>query len=872
MKRKLIKVLIILNLFCVLKAQSQEIKIEGRVIESSKRTPLEGVLVVLKSIEKNTIFGFTQTTSNGEFLLKTDTIKQDAKLLFSLLGYSSVEVIYSLQDKLSEVLLDEKKISIKEVTIKAPPVRKYGDTITYSVANFAQSHDRTIGDVLKKIPGIEVGESGIVKHNGLPISKFYIEGLDLLEGRYGIATNGIPRQNIQSIEVLENHQPKKIFKDFIRPENSAINLKLTEASKSQWIGTAQTGLGGMPFLWNSELLGMRFARKSQSITTYKSNNTGTDVISETQSFNLEDLLKSESRYYPVNYIEPPFINTKSTLDEDRMRFNKTHVFSSTQLWNISRDYEMKGQLVYARNKLEGNSVVSNHYFLPNDTVVIEEQKKASSLHDKLDFGFIVSANTEKKFLKNKFTSNFNWNTTDLLVSGTYPSVQQSKLPDILMANSFEFTKKINRQFVDIDVYTMFFSKDHSLTVRKSEKINQQQVNSSGVFSNVSAAYRLNYNRWTLSLQGGLSFLARKMENYLQGNALPENIQSGSFDTSVSYFCPNLKPTLEYRKKSLNASLKLNVNYLHYRYGDEMKDLKANDLLAVSPEFSFRYYFSSKLSGLIAVGIKTNPVEEKNLYEGFIMQNYLSFQKGLTSLVNEKSKSGFLGFYYKDPINLFHANASVSRIWDLSPRIANRTFMGNYILNSFLQHQKKNEIWRIDGRLSKGIDFCKGVLTAQTSYSSLESAMLQQGQYTSFVTDMFFIKPGVTAQLTHYANVEYAFNYFKYVFYNPYVNEKMKNAQMQHEFRCNILPFKKMQIFVKGEYYKNDIKEGLRKAFLIMDGGANYRISKACEITVSLLNVLGEKQYSYTVSEDLREVFRQYTIRPRNVLISLSVQL
>jgi hypothetical protein len=38
----------------------------------------------------------------------------------------------------------------------------------------------SIGDVLKEIPGIEVLPDG--KYQGKAINKYYIEGLDLLEG------------------------------------------------------------------------------------------------------------------------------------------------------------------------------------------------------------------------------------------------------------------------------------------------------------------------------------------------------------------------------------------------------------------------------------------------------------------------------------------------------------------------------------------------------------------------------------------------------------------------------------------------------------------------------------------------------------------
>ena len=59
-----------------------------------------------------------------------------------------------------EFLVAEKTMELKEVVVKAPKVRQLGDTIHYDVASFMDETDRTIGDVLKKLPGVQVLSSG----------------------------------------------------------------------------------------------------------------------------------------------------------------------------------------------------------------------------------------------------------------------------------------------------------------------------------------------------------------------------------------------------------------------------------------------------------------------------------------------------------------------------------------------------------------------------------------------------------------------------------------------------------------------------------------------------------------------------------------
>jgi hypothetical protein len=65
------------------------------------------------------------------------------------------------------------------------------------VNSFSKEQDRSIGDVLKRMPGIEVPD-GKILYQGKAINKYYIEGLDLLEGKYNLANDNLPYQEVSS--------------------------------------------------------------------------------------------------------------------------------------------------------------------------------------------------------------------------------------------------------------------------------------------------------------------------------------------------------------------------------------------------------------------------------------------------------------------------------------------------------------------------------------------------------------------------------------------------------------------------------------------------------------------------------------------------
>ena len=47
-----------------------------------------------------------------------------------------------------------------------------------------------------------------------------------MEGSYGLINNSLPKDAVQKVEVLENHQPVKILQDKLSSENAAINVQL----------------------------------------------------------------------------------------------------------------------------------------------------------------------------------------------------------------------------------------------------------------------------------------------------------------------------------------------------------------------------------------------------------------------------------------------------------------------------------------------------------------------------------------------------------------------------------------------------------------------------------------------------------------------
>lgn len=58
-------------------------------------------------------------------------------------------------------------LELKEVVVTAKKIRQSGDTISYAASSYISKNDKTLEDLLRKMPGIEVKSDGQIIYNGL---------------------------------------------------------------------------------------------------------------------------------------------------------------------------------------------------------------------------------------------------------------------------------------------------------------------------------------------------------------------------------------------------------------------------------------------------------------------------------------------------------------------------------------------------------------------------------------------------------------------------------------------------------------------------------------------------------------------------------
>ena len=251
---------------------------EGR-ITNGKGTGIDNVLCKLMN-DKDSLLTYAISQAQGQYQLPYSA--NGVKILFTKMGYAPYVQSVNGNRHVYNITLEDKAFQLDGVVIKADPITRHKDTLNYNVAAFTQKEDIHIEDVLKRLPGIEVSESGKITYQGLSINKLNIEGMDLMGDQYNQATQNMPVEAVSQIQVMENNQPIRALEGKVRNNHATLNIKLKKDYKYRPFGEMEGGYG-FPTLWDGNLAAIQLSKKNQLLVTASTNNRGASLQSLTRT-------------------------------------------------------------------------------------------------------------------------------------------------------------------------------------------------------------------------------------------------------------------------------------------------------------------------------------------------------------------------------------------------------------------------------------------------------------------------------------------------------------------------------------------------------------------------------------------------------------
>lgn len=370
-------IILILVLLYVQSVRAQEI-VQGNVTDIGGHPVPAAIIKTIDAFTKKTL-KFCQTDDKGNF---TITAKEGTILRVSAMSYKSQELKIVKSMPKQYITLEEDAKMLSEITVKAKPVQLSGDTIKYLLNTYAKPNDRTLSDVLARVPGFEVNkENGEIQYEGKTISNFYIEGMNMMGGKYGLATKSLPKDDVATVEVMKHHQPIRVLDDFTYSDDNAINIKMKKGAKAHWMTTFSGNLGLKTHggLWKFETFAMRLKPNFQTILTYKTNNIGNNIRREA-----DDLLSFDELHSPLTaMLSLP--SPSPLLLRGRSLFNRSHAISLNALQRINENSQISAQVTYTNNREEATSLRQSYYYMNSGVKAIETSKQ-----------FVENSNKDRK--------------------------------------------------------------------------------------------------------------------------------------------------------------------------------------------------------------------------------------------------------------------------------------------------------------------------------------------------------------------------------------------------------------------------------------------------------------------------------------------
>ena len=839
-----------------------QVNVSGTVVDKESNEPLTGASVIVKGADGK-IKKYATSKGDGGFTMSLPSVA-GCRLEVSMMSFAKKTIPLDSVSFPLTVLLEPGTTLLKEVTVKADRIREQGDTISYNVGSFAQQQDRSIGDVLKRMPGIDVANNGKIQYQGEDINKFYIEGSDLLGGKYGIATNGISHEDVGAVEVMENHQPMQVLSGISFSDKAAINLKLKNKAKATWSfhGDAGGGYSWQPegAIWDGELFAMAVMPNFQNITTLKTNNLGEDLSAQAIDFFASRRGTDLSRYVGVSLPGVPNLSQKRTL------FNRSALVSTNALWKLGRG-EFKAQLDYSFNRVTADAANITTYFLNDGNRVVTENRSGVDRSHSLSGKFIYELNQKTAFINNTLKTNIDWDDVRLGVTGSLPNDQTASLPDYYVGNDFKIIKRFNgKHLVTFISKNEWESLPQTLSVSINDGVIRQQVKDHAFYTNESAAYAFSVKGITISLEGGIKGYVRTMKSELPD--MPEEIPGETTNVlNTNYFTVYATPKFEYWVKRVNFSLSAPVSFAHYTFD---KALANRSEVYFSPSLSLNWKPNNRFEMSLGGGTGRSPMDLSLIQPGYVMTNYRSFRRGVDDFYNSTSQNVSANISYKHTRRGLFANAFVMQSWSHNPYTLAQQLYGDYMVYSYTSAKSDGQMLMASGNIGKTLDFIRGSANVNGSFSRHESHLISENNAVNSVGTSWSVGAKINGSPLRWLSFDYRFDWA-----SSRLSMNGTNASwlgnMENELLLNIMPHKKWEWHISGEHYRNELTADQFKNVFLLDTKVIYKLNKRLELSASLSNIFNQRTYNYTTYNQLTSFESQRWLRGRELLISISLR-
>ncbi len=858
------------------KIRAQEVVLKGNVTDTSGNAVSRiNILVFLPGNRVLAAFGVTDNRGNFQIKLNKNIDSLDVQV--SSVQYRNVYRRIANKSQFLRFTLESEVMQLKTVTVKAPVIEKRGDTISYLVHSFARKEDQSIEDVLRRMPGIEIEPGGRILYQGLPVQKFYVEGLDLMNGRYSMVSKNLPYRSVSAVEILENHQPIRILENRVPSAQASLNIKLKHNIAAT--GTAKLGAGFSPVLRDVNITPMFFTKNFQVVASYQSNNTGNDVSKQLNVLTFSEILENAER--PAKY--PEFLNIQSALrpdvPEEHYLDNNINLLNFNGLIRLNRDFQLRANIYYINDRQKEQATLFRTLYTSTDTLSFVENINNRLQGNYLYTEFSLTRNVKKNYFNDELKlESHSDNGTGVVLTDDNDVQQSLKNPFKFISNELHSVNPLGKHLIRFNSYMSYDYAPQRLMVMPGQFANVlnhgipydtvlQKTELTRFYADHSAEMIFSWKRFNFSNKTGVAY----RNQVLRSNLFVTHQQMSEADSGFTN-----KIRGEHLRAYFNTGITFRLAKMTFKAGIPFSWQKVdlNDLEYGNKQGVSRFLFDPHLS----VDYKTGGFwrmrftwnygnrlgDIDNVYYGFILLDYRNLSQNAAPISQTAGQNWGLYLSYRNPVISFFN--SLSFTYSLSSNnliyrnITNPD--GTSVLQAFPFHNAVYTLG-VHGQSSKYIPKIRSTVAFRADYRRSKGQSLMNDELFYTTTVLYNLKPGLNIRFTNWMNADY--NLRASFIRTDIENEKKREIVLyQHRAELFFFPDKHQTVNVSSEYYKSEDANNLFVNLLY-----DYQFTRRkVKLELKWSNIFNNKTYLSYRADAFTVWESTYLLRPSQFLVSV----
>ena len=823
----------------------------GVIVEQKSGNPLSGAYIALIS-NGGLLVSWDFSNEDGKFSITVPENKQVDNIHFSLLGYKKYLLPLSDFPLDGYIKMECEDFHLEEVKVSAQRIVERNDTLVYSVAGFSQPQDRSIADVIAKMPGMEVSENGQISFNGKNINKFYIEGMDLMSDRYSLAANNISKKRVKSVEVLQNHQPIELLRDKSFSEQAAVNLVLEDNSKINLIGSSDLGVGinKNDVLYKNRLLAMLFGKKYQTLSIYKNDNTGYDLFAEINPLTMTDLDKEDEMEVGMVSL---LMSNAPDMDRSRYTFNKAHLTATNHLFQLANKINLRTQVSYFNDVSKRNNSIETEYFFTDTTAqTMYEHHAFQEERNRLDANVNLEINHPNLYIKNDLKGTADW-------LSSHSTTVLNKIQRNLSSNPDRFFLS------DVLDVKLPLSNDRYISITSANNYNKHPQRLT-IFS--GEVQRLCYDSFrTHSLVSFRHKLFQMYATYYGGfqgllQTLRANVgeQTSLNEQKLKLYAPYSGVGLFYQNNVVNISADLKFHWEYCLHN-------ANKESFVYPEIELRSQYS--ISGASSLNLNyqySNQIQDlRTIYDGDLFTSYRTIVNNAQAFQEDGIHRLSLRYQYSQPIKglFFSLSASGSSTHKHSAYSTSLYKEKDILIKRKQIADYHTKIFLISSRFSKSFNWWKSLLILYGSFMRTENSQFNNKILQSYNVDNYVMSLLFSARPTSFFSIEWESLWSQNRMNLSSIDSQVN--KLKHVFNMNFPITDYLMLSLNNTFYHS---LGICRFSWFADFSINYT-HKRMEFAIDANNILSKSRYNRESISSIQKNYYYYMLRPCDVTCKVS---